>query len=75
VLPAILKAYRSPSMGFYTDQFLPRFTDLALGKPMEATRARVVAGLSGEVLELGFGSFGRAAPCISWNTAGRPSRR
>jgi ubiquinone/menaquinone biosynthesis C-methylase UbiE len=48
-------------MGFYTDQFLPRFTDLALGKPMEATRARVAAGLSGEVLELGFGS-GRNLP-------------
>jgi ubiquinone/menaquinone biosynthesis C-methylase UbiE len=48
-------------MGLYTDQFLPRFTDFALGKPMETTRARVVAGLSGEVLELGFGS-GRNLP-------------
>lgn len=42
-------------MGFYDDQVLPRITDLALGRPMEETRARVAAGLSGEVLEIGFG--------------------
>ncbi len=48
-------------MSFYTDQLLPRFTDAMLGKPMEATRARVAASLSGEVLELGFGS-GRNLP-------------
>jgi ubiquinone/menaquinone biosynthesis C-methylase UbiE len=51
-------------MGFYTDQFLPRFTEVALGRTVEATRARVVAGLSGEVLELGFGS-GRNLPHAS----------
>lgn len=48
-------------MGFYDDQMLPRFIDLALGRPMEPTRARVTTGLSGEVLEIGFGS-GRNLP-------------
>lgn len=43
-------------MGLYADQFLPRFTDVALGKAMEPTRERVVAGLRGVVLEIGFGS-------------------
>ncbi len=43
-------------MGFYDDQVLPRIVDLALGRPMEEARARVAAGLSGEVLEIGFGS-------------------
>ncbi len=43
-------------MGFYSEQVLPRFTDVALGKAMEPTRARVASGLSGEVLEIGFGS-------------------
>lgn len=43
-------------MGFYTERVLPRLTDVALGRPMEATRARVAAGLAGEVLEIGFGS-------------------
>jgi len=50
-------------MGFYNDQVLPRFTDVALGKPMEATRARVVGDLNGEVLEIGFGS-GRNLPHV-----------
>ncbi|MBL7487810.1 class I SAM-dependent methyltransferase [Frankia sp. AgB1.9] len=48
-------------MGFYGDQVLPRLTNLTLGRPMEPIRARVVEGLSGEVLELGFGS-GRNLP-------------
>jgi SAM-dependent methyltransferase len=48
-------------MAFYTEQVLPRFTDVMLGKAMEPTRARVCHGLSGEVLELGFGS-GRNLP-------------
>ena len=43
-------------MGFYENRVLPRFIDLALGKQVEPTRARVAAGLSGEVLEVGFGS-------------------
>jgi hypothetical protein len=48
-------------MGFYDDRFLPRFTDIALDRQMETTRARVASGLSGEVLEVGFGS-GRNVP-------------
>jgi len=48
-------------MGFYDDQVLPRLVDLVLGRPMQETRARVAAGLSGEVLEIGFGS-GRNIP-------------
>jgi ubiquinone/menaquinone biosynthesis C-methylase UbiE len=48
-------------VGFYRDQFLPRFTDVALGRPFEDTRARVAAPLRGEVLEVGFGS-GRNVP-------------
>jgi ubiquinone/menaquinone biosynthesis C-methylase UbiE len=50
-------------MGFYNDQVLPRFIDLAMGKPMNPMRAKVTAGLSGEVLELGFGS-GRNLPHV-----------
>jgi ubiquinone/menaquinone biosynthesis C-methylase UbiE len=48
-------------MGFYGDQVLPRLTDLTLGRSMEPVRARAAEGLSGEVLELGFGS-GRNVP-------------
>jgi len=44
-------------MGFYEEQVLPRVTDRALrGKEAARLRARVTAGLSGEVLEVGFGS-------------------
>ena len=50
-------------MGFYEHQVLPRFIDVMLGKGMEDVRARVAAGLSGDVLELGFGS-GRNLPRI-----------
>ena len=45
----------------YDEQVLPRFTDLALGRPMEDVRARVTQGLAGDVLEVGFGS-GRNVP-------------
>ena len=48
-------------MGFYSEKFLPRFTDVTLGRPVEKLRARVASGLSGEVLEVGFGS-GRNVP-------------
>lgn len=48
-------------MGFYNDQVLPRFIDVVLGKPFEQIRARVASELSGEVLEVGFGS-GRNVP-------------
>jgi ubiquinone/menaquinone biosynthesis C-methylase UbiE len=48
-------------MGIYSEQFLPRFTDVALGRSVDPTRARVASRLSGDVLELGFGS-GRNLP-------------
>ena len=49
-------------MGFYEDQVLPRFVDIALsGKRFRELRAEVAAGLEGEVLEVGFGS-GRNVP-------------
>jgi SAM-dependent methyltransferase len=49
-------------MSWYTDQVLPRLVDVVLS-PREFTeiRARVAAGLEGEVLEVGFGS-GRNVP-------------
>ncbi len=44
-------------MGFYVDQIVPRVTNVALGgKPMVVIRRRVAADLSGQVLEVGFGS-------------------
>lgn len=44
-------------MGFYEDRVLPRFVDLTLGtRAMGKLRARALDGLSGTVLELGFGS-------------------
>jgi ubiquinone/menaquinone biosynthesis C-methylase UbiE len=49
-------------MGLYEEQILPRFVDVALsGKAMRPLRARVAAGLEGEVVEVGFGS-GRNVP-------------
>ena len=44
-------------MSFYREQILPRLTDLAFrGEEAARVRARATAGLSGEVLEVGFGS-------------------
>jgi ubiquinone/menaquinone biosynthesis C-methylase UbiE len=44
-------------MGFYGDQFVPRFVNVACGtKGLNRLRRRVCAGLEGEVLEIGFGS-------------------
>jgi ubiquinone/menaquinone biosynthesis C-methylase UbiE len=44
-------------MGWYRDQILPRAIDLALrGGEFTRLRARVAAGLAGQVLEIGFGS-------------------
>ncbi|MEY4372549.1 MAG: hypothetical protein RL219_1318 [Actinomycetota bacterium] len=43
-------------MGFYADQVLPRVIDVALGSRTDPIRARVTADLSGDVLEVGFGS-------------------
>ena len=44
-------------MGFYSDQILPRATDVIMAaKQLGPIRARVSAELDGEVLEVGFGS-------------------
>jgi len=44
-------------MGFYQDQLLPRFQDKVMGrKPTAEARARVCAGLKGDVVEVGFGT-------------------
>ena len=44
-------------MGFYSTHIVPRFIDKALGTPaMKEGRDAVAAGLSGTVLEIGFGS-------------------
>jgi ubiquinone/menaquinone biosynthesis C-methylase UbiE len=49
-------------VGFYEEQVLPRVIDVALGnRESRKLRARAVAGLEGEVLEVGFGS-GRNVP-------------
>ncbi len=44
-------------MGFYEDRILPRVIDLMLGsKSMGELRTRALEGLSGTVVEIGFGS-------------------
>ena len=44
-------------MGFYQDQLLPRFQDKVMDrKDMREIRARVCSRLSGEVVEVGFGT-------------------
>ena len=44
-------------MGFYGDQVVPRLVNFACGvKTSHPLRQRVCAGLSGEVVEIGFGS-------------------
>ena len=44
-------------MSFYRDQVLPRFQDKVMDrKPNRAVRARVCAGLAGDVVEVGFGT-------------------
>jgi ubiquinone/menaquinone biosynthesis C-methylase UbiE len=44
-------------MGLYSGQLLPRATDVIMaGKQFGPVRARVAAGLDGEVVEIGFGS-------------------
>jgi ubiquinone/menaquinone biosynthesis C-methylase UbiE len=44
-------------MGFYQDQVLPRFQDVVMNrKPTRAVRERVCTGLTGEVVEVGFGT-------------------
>ena len=48
-------------MGLYERHVLPRVIDVVLGKQTDPVRARVAERLSGEVLEVGFGS-GRNVP-------------
>jgi len=44
-------------MSFYRDQVLPRFQDKVMArKPNNEVRARVCAGLAGDVVEVGFGT-------------------
>lgn len=44
-------------MGFYRERILPHLVEVACGSPeMARWRARVVEGLSGTVVEIGFGS-------------------
>ena len=44
-------------MGIYADQIVPRVTDIVMArKEFTPIRARVVAALDGDVLEVGFGS-------------------
>src|SRR5215471_5237295 len=57
ILDAAEGPFQTGEMGFYEEQILPRVTDRALrGQEAARLRARVTAGLSGEVLEVGFGS-------------------
>jgi SAM-dependent methyltransferase len=45
------------NVGFYDNRVLPRLVNLACGSPqVEPIRRRACAGLSGEVIEIGFGS-------------------
>ena len=44
-------------MGWYTDQLVPRFINVALGsKRFVPMRQRVTEGLEGDIVEIGFGS-------------------
>ena len=44
-------------MGFYEQQVVPRAVDVLLGnRALGELRTRALAGVSGEVLEIGFGS-------------------
>lgn len=64
-------------MGLWTAQVVPRIVDRTLDTPeVRAVRARVCAGLVGEVLELGFGSgpnLPHYPPAVSRATAVDPS--
>jgi len=50
-------------MGFYDDKILPRILNTMMGMPyMAAERKKTLAGVTGAVLEVGFGS-GHNLPC------------
>jgi len=52
-----VNAGQTLGVGLYEEQVLPRFVDVALGGArLGRLRARVAAGLEGEVVEVGFGS-------------------
>jgi ubiquinone/menaquinone biosynthesis C-methylase UbiE len=52
-----VRSVQDRAMGFYRQQLLPRLQDKIMGrKPNGAVRARVCEGLSGAVLEVGFGT-------------------
>lgn len=64
-------------VGFYNDQILPRVVHLLLGnKAMRPLRSRAMEGLSGQVMELGFGggpNVGIYPPEVSQVLAVEPS--
>ncbi len=64
-------------MGLWTDRVVPRIVERALGTPkVHQVRARVCAGLTGEVLEIGFGSglnTPHYPPAVARVTAVEPS--
>jgi SAM-dependent methyltransferase len=65
-------------MGFYREQLLPRAQDVVMGrKQFHEIRARVCAGLKGDVIEIGFGTGLNARyypPDITTLYAVEPSR-
>ncbi|GAA1570610.1 class I SAM-dependent methyltransferase [Kribbella sancticallisti] len=64
-------------MGFYADRVVPRIVNVACGvKSAEPLRRRVCAGLTGEVVEIGFGSGHNVPyypPAVTRVTAVEPS--
>jgi ubiquinone/menaquinone biosynthesis C-methylase UbiE len=67
-----------PQMGIYQEHLLPRFQDVVMSrKATGAVRARVCDGLSGEVVEIGFGTGLNAPyypPAVTKVLAVEPSR-
>ncbi len=66
-------------MGWYCEHVLPRLLDVAMDtRPTRRIRARVSAGLAGEVVEVGFGTGHNLAhlpPGVTRLLAVEPSRR
>jgi SAM-dependent methyltransferase len=56
-MTALISAAGGQRMGIYSDRVLPRIINVACGvKSAEPIRRRVCEGLSGEVVEIGFGT-------------------
>ena len=54
---AALTSSGEVAVGFYQEQLLPRFQDKVMDrKDMREVRARGASGLSGEIVEVGFGT-------------------